>query len=81
MAVLPAAAGLTNVLALRLRLLADGLAVGDLRLADVRLHVELAHHAVHDDFQMKLTHAADDGLSAVGIGVDLEGRVFLGQLA
>ena len=33
----------------------------------------LAHHAVNDDFEMQLTHTADDGLSAVGIGVNLEG--------
>src|SRR5271155_3778430 len=30
---------------------------------------------------MKLTHAADDGLTAVRIGVDLEGGIFLRQLA
>ena len=80
-AVLAAAAGLADVLAFRLRLLADGLAIGHLRLADIGLHVELAHHAVDDDLQVQLAHAADDGLSAVGIGVDLEGRIFLRQLA
>src|ERR1019366_4485062 len=77
-AILAASPGLANVLALRLRLLADGLAIGDLRLADVGLHVELAHHAVHDDFQVQLAHAADDGLSTVGIDIDLKGRGFLG---
>ena len=81
MTVLAAAAGLADVLAFRLRLLADRLAVGHLRLADVGLHVELAHHAVDDDLQVQLAHAADDGLAAVGIGVDVEGRVFLRQLA
>ncbi len=60
--------------------LADGLAIRHLRLADVGLHAELAHHAVHDDLQVQLAHAADDGLAAVGIGVDLEGRIFLRQL-
>ena len=29
---------------------------------------------------MKLTHAADDGLAGIGIGVNFEGRVFLRQL-
>ena len=60
--------------------LADGLAVRHLRFADVGLDFVLAHHAVDDDFQMQLAHAADDGLSAVGVGVNLEGRIFLGQL-
>ena len=31
----------------------DGLAVRDLRLADVRVDVELAHHPVADDFEMQ----------------------------
>ncbi len=51
-----------------LRLLADGLAISHLRLADVGLHAELAHHAVHQDFQVQLAHAADDRLAAVRIG-------------
>src|SRR5581483_248446 len=65
--VLAATAGLTNELAFGFGGPADGLAIGDLRLAHVGLDGELAHHAVNDDFQVQLTHAADDGLSAVGI--------------
>ena len=61
--------------------LRDGLPVGDLRLADVGADVELADHAVGDDFEMQLSHAGDDGLARVLVGVDLEGRVFLHQLA
>ena len=38
-----------------------------------------AHHAVDDDFEMQLAHAADDGLPAVGIGVNFEGGIFLRQ--
>ena len=79
-AVLAAAAGLANVLAFGFRMLADGLAIRHLRLADVGFDFVLAHHAVDDDFEMQLAHAADDGLSAVGIGVNLEGGIFLGQL-
>src|SRR6185437_10539811 len=78
--VLAASAGLPNVLAFSLRMLADGLAIRHLRLADIGLDFILAHHAVHDDLEMQLTHAADDGLSAVGVGVDFKGRVFLCQL-
>jgi hypothetical protein len=37
----------------------DRLAVGHLRLADVRLDLELAAHAVHQDVQVELTHAGD----------------------
>ena len=80
MTVLPVATGLANVLAFRFGVLADGLAIRHLRLADVGLDLVLAHHAVDDDFEMQLAHAADDGLSAVGIGVNLEGGIFLGQL-
>src|SRR6478735_6385257 len=38
--------------------LADGLAVGDLRLADVGLDVELAAHAVDQDVEVELAHAS-----------------------
>jgi hypothetical protein len=79
--VLAAAAGLANVLAFRFGVLANGLAIRHLRLADVGFDFVLAHHAVDDDLEMQLAHAADDGLSAVGIGVNLESRVFLGQAA
>ena len=79
--VLTATAGLADVLAFRFGVLANGLAIRHLRLADVGLDFVLAHHAVDDDFQMQLAHAADDGLSAVGIGVNFEGGIFLGQPA
>ena len=64
-----------------LDLLADGFAVGDLRAADVGLHVELALHAVDDDVQMELAHARDDGLAGFFVGLDAEGLVFFGQAA
>ena len=51
------------------RRLADRLAVGHLRLADVRLHLELAPHAVDDDLQVQLAHAGDDGLAGLLVGV------------
>ena len=81
MPVLALAAGLANVFAFGFRVLANGLAISHLRLADVGFDFVLAHHAVDDDFQMQLAHAADDGLPAVGIGVNLERRIFLGQRA
>ena len=78
--VLAVAAGLLGVLELLVDLLAEGLLVRDLRSADVRFDVELTQQTVDDDLQMQLAHASDDGLAGLGIGVLLEGRVFLGQL-
>jgi len=43
------------------------------------LHFVFPHHAVDDDFQMQLTHAADDGLPGIRIGGNFEGRIFLRQ--
>src|SRR5271163_3053680 len=79
MAVLTAAARLAHEFALRLHRAADGFAIGDLRLADIRFDLEFALHAVDDDFQMQLAHAFDDGLAGLGVGMHAEGRIFLGQ--
>ena len=76
-------AGTTRLLLVRvavvLDLALDGLAVGDLRLADVGLDVELALHAVDQDVEVQLAHAGDDRLTGLFVGVDLERRVFLGE--
>src|SRR6267378_2194002 len=45
------------------RRLSDGLAIGNLRFADIRFDAKLALHPIHDDFEMQLTHAGDDGLA------------------
>src|SRR5665647_218308 len=58
----------------------DGLAVGDLRLANIRLDVELAAHAVHEDIEVELAHAGDDRLTGLVVLADLERRVLLGEL-
>src|SRR5690606_21750700 len=57
----------------------DGLAVGDLRLADGGLHRELAHHPVDEHLEVQLAHAGDDGLASLVIGAHAERRVFVGQ--
>src|ERR1700730_15106657 len=77
--VLTAAASLTNVLAFSFGFLADCLAIGHLRLAHICFDLVLADHAVDDDFEMQFAHAADNGLTAVRVGVDFESRVFLGE--
>ena len=76
-AVLAAAAGLPDELAFLFDLAADRLAVGDLRLADVRLDLELALHAIDDDVEVQLAHAGNDGLAGFLVGADAERRVFL----
>src|SRR5690606_33320867 len=78
---LPGATGLLLVRVLDLLgLAADRLAVRDLRLADVRLDLELATHAVDEDVEVELAHAADDGLAGLLVKLDAEGRVLLGEL-
>ncbi len=76
MAVLALAAALAHVLALDLvDAAAERLAVRHLRLSDVGLHLELALHAVHDDLEVKLAHAADDGLVRLLVRAHPEGRI------
>jgi hypothetical protein len=78
--VLTASTRLTDVFAFSFGGLADGLAIRNLRLANVRLNVELAHHAIDDDFEVQFAHALDDRLTAVVIGRNPERRIFLRQL-
>lgn len=78
-AVLAAAARLADKLAHAVRLLGDGFAVGDLRLARIGLDLELTEEAVADDFEVELAHARDEGLARFGIALDDECRVFLSQ--
>ncbi|MND59654.1 hypothetical protein D3C80_508560 [compost metagenome] len=81
MAVLAATTGLADELAFNLTGIADLLAIGHLRLADVGLDTEFTPHAVNDDVQVQLAHAGDNGLCGFFIGAHAKGRVFLGQLA
>ena len=79
MPVVARAAGLANVLALGLGLLADGLAEGNLGLAHIGFDLVLALHAVDQNLKMQLAHAADDGLARIFVGPHLEGGIFVGQ--
>ena len=80
MTVLAFTARLTDILAFGLHSLAEGLAVRDLRFADVCFHFEFAQQAVDDDLQVQLAHAGDDGLPRFVIGIGLEGRILFRQL-
>src|SRR5690606_33990451 len=81
-AVLAAPAALAHEAALDpLNRTGEGLLVGDLGPPDVGLNLELPQQPVDDDLQVQLAHALDDRLARLLVGVDAEGRVFLGQLA
>src|SRR6185312_3834990 len=77
MAVLPATARLAHELAFGLDGRADRLAVGDLRLADVRLDLELALHAIDDDLEVQLAHPRNDRLPGLLVRIDSERGIFL----
>ena len=79
-AILAAAAGLADEAALDLvDGLADRLAIGDLGAADVRVDRELAEQAVDDHLEVELAHPVDQRLAGLLVGLDLEGRVLLGE--
>ena len=80
MTVLALTAGLPGILGVLLHRLLDGLLVGHLGCAHVGLHLVLPEQTVHDDLQVELAHAGDDGLAGLLVGVGLEGGVLLGQL-
>ncbi len=77
-------AGTTSLLLVRVFLvhdgLADRLAVCNLRVTDVALHLELTTHTVDDDVELQLAHAGDQGLAGLFVGLHLEGRILVGQL-
>ena len=74
------AARLPDIAGVHRRGLPDGLLVGNLGLADVGFDLELSKKPVHDDFQMELAHAGDDGLPGLLVRIGLEGRILFGQL-
>ncbi len=50
----------------------DGFAIGHLRLAHDAFDTELGSHTVERDFQMQLAHAAQNGLTRVAIGFQMQ---------
>src|SRR5690606_12730327 len=71
---LTATAGLALVRHIHLHRSGDGLAIGDLRPANVRLNPELPHHAVDHDLEVKLAHAVEDDLTGLLVCADAERR-------
>ena len=63
-----------------LNLLADGLTVCNLRVTDVCLDLELALHAVNQNVEVELAHAADNGLAGLFIQFNGEGWVLSSKL-
>ena len=80
MAVLALTARLAGVLRILIGRAADGFAVGHLRCAHVGLHLELAQQAVHNNLEVQLAHARNDGLAGLVVRIGAERRVLLSQL-
>src|SRR6185369_14232359 len=76
---LTGAAGLLLVGVIVLDRASDGLAIGDLRRTDIGVDLELALHAIDDDLEVKLAHALDDRLPALGIDRHAERGILLRQ--
>ena len=57
----------------------NGLAIGDLRGAGLRLHLEFTLQAVPNNFEVQLTHAGHECLAGFLIGIAFESGIFLSQ--
>ena len=80
MTILSASTALTGVFGLLFHSSGNGFLIGNLRRANVRLHLELPQKAVYNDFQMEFTHTCNNGLTGFLIGIGFECGVFLCQL-
>ena len=78
---LPGTTGLFLVDVLLLDRLREGLAIGDLRLAHDALDVELAAHAIECHIEMQFTHAAQDGLTRLAVGLEAQRGIGTHHLA
>ena len=69
------AAGLLLVRVVDLGLAPEGLAIGDLRRADVGVDLVGAAQDIDLDVQVQFAHALEDGLALLLVGGDAEGRI------
>ena len=58
----------------------DGFPIRHLGAPHISAHVKLAHHAVHQNFQVQLSHPGNNRLAGVRIGVHFKSGIFLRQL-
>ncbi|CAI8244786.1 MAG: Uncharacterised protein [Prochlorococcus marinus str. MIT 9313] len=75
MAVLAFTTCLTGKLALAFRAGTNGFPVGDLRSADVGLHLEFSQHAIHENFKVEFAHTSNHGLTGLRVCADAEGGI------
>ena len=73
------ATGLFLVFALDVGLAADGFAIFHDGRFQIRFHPEFAFHPFHDDLDVLVAHAADQGFLGHGVAGDDDSRVFVHQ--
>src|SRR5581483_1833540 len=81
MAVLTGTARLADETAFGTHRAGDCFAVSDARAAYDSLDVVFTAHPLDEHFQVQFAHAIDERLAQVFVHLDLEGRVFFGELA
>ena len=79
MAELTPAARLAHIAAFGLRSSGDGFAIGDLRRARVDFDLKLAHESIQNHLKMQFSHAGQNGLAGLGVGLNHQGRVLGGE--
>ncbi len=79
MSVLSVAAGLFSVFIFHIRLLLDGLPVGNLGTVQFHIHLIFIQKAADNDIQMLVAHTIEQGLSVLRIVYHLQGKIFIGQ--
>ena len=80
MTVLPAPPRLAHKLSLNLRSIENALSVSHLWLTDIGLNTEFAPHSVHNNIEVKFTHAGDDRLPGLLVSPDTKRRILLSKL-
>ena len=79
MTILTFTTGLTCILGFLINKFGDSFFVCNLRFTNVCFYFEFAEKTVNDDFEVKLTHTSDDGLSGFFIGISSEGGVLFSK--
>src|SRR5579864_7480419 len=72
---------LSNVFTLSRSFFCDRLTISNLRTTNIGFDFELTEHTVDNNFEVQLTHTANNRLSALFVGMNLEGGVLFSQFA